>query len=136
MQKWSKLVTKYKEHLKLREKTGESPKNFEFFDDLDVELGVRHDIRPQVVMGSGVGKENVKFNVLKVNPQKSPPKSPKSDIPPKKRKKPESDKSDVMEKLVSSTSAFMDHCKKMDEERNAMFRDFLGIYAKANMKKD
>ena len=45
----------------MKQKTGNSPKTFEFFDDMDVELGCRPDITPAVVMGNNLGKENIKF---------------------------------------------------------------------------
>ena len=84
-------------------------------------------------MGSGVGKENVKVNFETKTPEK--PKIPgkmETPSPAKKKKKIEKSEGDVLEKLVSTTTSFMERCTKMEEERNALFREMLGIYAAAN----
>ena len=65
----------------MKQKTGNSPKTFEFFDDMDHELRCRPDIAPAVVMGNNLGKENIIFkrkptdlvfepNLTKTNPPK------------------------------------------------------------------
>ena len=47
----------YKDFLKQKKQTGESTKVFDFFDDMDVELGQRPDIKPVITLGNGIEPE-------------------------------------------------------------------------------
>ena len=62
-QKWNKMLLKYKEHLKHKSSTGTSPKIFEYFEEMDMELGDRPDIKPVVVMGSDIRKSGSKIKI-------------------------------------------------------------------------
>ena len=89
-------------------------------------------------MGTGAGKENVKITPTpKVTPNKSIKENLSNSPPPQKRKKTEKPEEDVFEKLSNTISDFIGHRQKVDEERNSIFRDFLGMYAQANkLQKD
>ena len=55
-------MNRYKELLKHNESTGQSAKSFEFFEEMDIELGDRPDIKPVfltwVVTSKEMGSES------------------------------------------------------------------------------
>ena len=81
-------MNRYKEHLKNKEANGQSAKSFQFFDEMDIELGDRPDIKPVFTMGSDMQKNGVKVKIE----SKFEPKNEESEMAmgvgsPKKKKK-------------------------------------------------
>lgn len=135
-QKWQKLLIKYKEVKKNKATTGQGPKSFEFYDDMDIELGDRPDIKPVIVIGSDVTKSG---SIVKIESNKNLGEgtSDTSETPRKRRKKQEIEKEDPIAKLQSSLDNFISHAKQQDEQKNAFMREYLDMFAKANnIKKD
>ena len=84
-------------------------------------------------MGNDMKKTGVK---IKIESRETVQKENTDDhavvSPPKKRKKSEPAKQDGLSEIKKTFDDFIDHCKKNDNERNAMMREYLNMFAKAN----
>ena len=84
-------------------------------------------------MGNDMKKTGVKIKIESREPtQKENAGEPSVLSPPKKKKKSEQAKPDGLAEIKNTFNEFIDHCKKNDNERNSMMREYLNMYAKAN----
>ena len=127
-------MNRYKEHLKHKESTGQSAKSFEFFDDMDIELGDRPDIKPVFIMGSDMQRNGVRVKIeSKFRPTNDENDNPAIGVgPPKKKKKLVAAKPDPISDMKKTLDDFIGHCKRNDEQKNAFMERYLDMYAKAN----
>ena len=95
---------------------------------MDLELGDRPDVKPLVLMGNNAKKSGRQVKIEIKKPSEVEQKSESLDeSPPKKKKKTEPGKMEVITDMKKSLDGFIEHIKENEKQKNALFREFLDI---------